>query len=186
MNSELLYLVETIERIVSFAWEHGSSVIALFAAWATWLAAKQAARSADIARSSMLASAQAAHETLEETRNFNRRSSFENRYAMLLDQHNIYHQQVCDYIEREQNNGKSGGVNSFFDSARSTGKLEESLAFLTGHTVISRYMRTLYHLLKFVSDEFYTSDDALRKMKGYVSPLRSAIRNGNPPEKPVC
>lgn len=163
----------------------------IIAAWATWQAAREAAKSAEIARKSMESSDLSAKATLKETQDFNRRSSFENRYALLLTQHDHYHRQVCDYIDmgRSENIDEGKGVINekdrkaiieFFDTNLLAESLEPCLAFLTGHEIISRYMRTLYHLLKFVHSEFYykeTEPECLQKMKNYTSPLRSTIRN---------
>lgn len=168
-----------------------SAAGAIIAAWATWQAAKEAAESAYIAKKSMEASDLSAKNTLQETQNFNRRSSFENRYALLLAQHDNYHRQVCDYIDAgrtKYSNGEKSildnkekkAISDFFEVNLLGSSLKPCMSFLTGHEIISRYMRTLYHLLKFVYSEFYYNEnetESLRIMKNYTSPLRSTIRN---------
>ncbi|HHR1160264.1 putative phage abortive infection protein [Raoultella ornithinolytica] len=168
-----------------------SAAGAIIAAWATWQAAKEAAESAYIAKKSMEASDLSAKNTLQETQNFNRRSSFENRYALLLAQHDNYHRQVCDYIDAGRTKYSNGdksildnkekkAICDFFEVNLLGSSLKPCMSFLTGHEIISRYMRTLYHLLKFVYSEFYYNEnetESLRIMKNYTSPLRSTIRN---------
>lgn len=192
----LLYILEP--TTLTDIWTFISPIIGIasaagtiIAAWATWQAAKKAAESAYIARKSMEASDLSAKNTLQETQNFNRRSSFENRYALLLAQHDNYHRQVCDYIDAGRakdsskeisilNNKEKKAIIDFFEVNLLGSSLNPCMSFLTGHEIISRYMRTLYHLLKFVHSEFYYKKDefeSLRLMKNYTSPLRSTIRN---------
>ncbi|MBA0198440.1 hypothetical protein H0249_18180 [Pectobacterium brasiliense] len=166
------FIFQEWEQLVAVS----SALGTIVAAVATWRAAKEASKSAKIAQQSMEISAQHAELALKETQNFNRRSGFENRYALLLQQHNHYHLQVCEHLDSNKNKDKHG-VNDFFNNALVANGLPASLSFLTGHEIISRYMRTLYHLLKFVNDEFYVEKDALQLMKNYTSPLRSTVRN---------
>ncbi|MBL5964876.1 hypothetical protein I7V30_06275 [Lelliottia amnigena] len=163
-----------------------SALGAVVAAIATWLAANRAADGAEIARQSMVASELAAKATLQETQLFNLRTGFENRYALLLAQHDQYHRQLCEYIDCEQKlhdklpkKPSSYPVVRFFDDVSDSHDLKSTLAFLTGHEIISRYMRTLYHLLKFVHDDFYLnqSNCIVEEKKKYTSPVRSVIRN---------
>lgn len=175
-------IINLMKYVMTFIWEHGSALIALFAAWATWRAAVQAAKSAKIAREAMQKSEVYAAENLAETREFNRRSSFENRFALLLAQHDQYHRQVCNYIDENKHFHRPDEVNSvthFFEVDFYATSLKPSLAFLTGHEIISRYMRTLYHLLKYVDENLYESVniDQLKQKKYYTSPVRSTIRN---------
>lgn len=176
------YLNENWDKAVALA----SAVGTVVAAIATWLAARRAADGAEIAKKSMEASELAAKKTLSETQLFNRRTSFENRYALLLAQHDQYHKQLCDYIDREYKlyNKLPGDINKlyvieFFKNTSTAKDLKAALAFLTGHEIISRYMRTLYHLLRFVYGDFYLTPECnyLNEMKKYTSPVRSVIRN---------
>lgn len=158
----------------------------VIAAVATWLAAKRAAEGAEIAKKSMEASELAAYKTLQETQLFNRRTSFENRYSILLAQHDQYHKQLCDYIDKEQENFESKKnetkpVIIFFQKVNEADNLKDVFAFLTGHQIISRYMRTLYHLLKYIRYDFHLehsqNTNFMNEMKKYTSPVRSMIRN---------
>ncbi|MGO4018679.1 putative phage abortive infection protein [Klebsiella michiganensis] len=176
MDDLIISIFYYIVAILNFIWDHGSALIAGFAAWATWRAAKEASRSADIARQSMEKSTHLANKTLTETQNFNNKNSFENHYTLLLEQHNLYHQQLCNHIDRKGSRDEPNDMTALFENAITPGYLDNTLDVLTGHQIVSRYMRTLYHLLKFVDEAFYIKDD-LRQMKNYTSPLRSAIRN---------
>lgn len=174
-----------------------SALGTVWAAVATWLAARKAAESAQIARQSMEYSMELGKKTLEETQTSNRHAAFENRYAMLLAQHDNYHNQLCSYLDTgklsksEYDNIKAINSYSHSDKQRSQVDiyeffhisihelgLENCLAFLTGHEIISRYMRTLYHLLKFVHTEcVYNGAVDYNFQKNYTSPVRSTIRN---------
>ncbi|MFP3393567.1 putative phage abortive infection protein, partial [Brevibacillus sp. SIMBA_076] len=69
-------------------------------------------------------------------------------------------------------------INAFFDESIYDEKLEGCFSFLTGHQIISRYMRVLYHLLKFVRENGdFNGSDPITFQKNYTSPLRSTIRN---------
>lgn len=162
-----------------------TAVAATIGAFATWNAARQARESAKIARESMESASEMARKNLDETTRYNRRSAFENRYGLLLGQHNLYHNQLCEYIDKQKSEASQKSntpIVHFFEHDYTSGSMGPSLSFLTGHQIISRYMRTLYHLLKFIKNEFYIDgddgDDGIsRQMKNYVSPVRSTIRN---------
>ncbi|BBS21752.1 hypothetical protein WP5W18E06_22890 [Klebsiella quasipneumoniae] len=192
----LLYNFEP--TFLSDAWTLITSIIGIasaagtiVAAFATLQAAKEAAKSAKIAKKSMKASVRSSNKILQETQNSNRRSNFESRYALLLAQHDNYHRQVCDYIDawRKENakevklilnDEDKKAIHDFFNISLLADSLKPCMAFLTGHEIISRYMRILYHLLKFVHSEFYynnTEPESIQIMKNYTSPLRSTIRN---------
>ncbi|MFL3528879.1 putative phage abortive infection protein [Citrobacter amalonaticus] len=168
-----LYLNDHWDKTVAFA----SAIGTVIAAIATWLAARRAADGAEIAKRSMEEAGKAAKVTLQETQLYNRRTSFENRYALLLAQHDQYHKQLCDYIDSEKE--MSGSGMKFFDDAKKANDCNAVLSFLTGHEIISRYMRTLYHLLKFVKEDFYldSGEDCIAIQRKYTSPVRSIIRN---------
>lgn len=179
--------------IVAFAGAAGT----VCAAIATWRAAKKAAESAQIARESMEHTVELGKKTLKETQTTNRHTAFENRYAMLLAQHDNYHNQLCAYLntgkisksEYEQIKLIKGRmptdkeksqqeIYDFFHTSIHQPELDHCLAFLTGHEIISRYMRTLYHLLKFVHREcVFRGANNFEFQKNYTSPVRSTIRN---------
>lgn len=174
-----------------------SAMGTVWAAIATWLAARKAAESAQIARQSMEYSVDLGKKTLAETQTSNRHTAFENRYAMLLAQHDNYHNQLCSYLDtgkmsrpkyeeikkltsskrtdRQQN---KIDIYEFFHASIHEPGIKNCLAFLTGHEIISRYMRTLYHLLKFVHTEDVSKGTIKNEFqKNYTSPVRSTIRN---------
>lgn len=167
-------------EIISFI----TAAAATIGALATWKAAEQARESAKIAKKSMESASEMARKNLDETTRYNRRSAFENRYGLLLAQHNLYHNQLCEYIDKQTLNLstlQNTAIGRFFEDHYTSGSMGHSLSFLTGHQIISRYMRTLYHLLKFIKNEFYIDkvdeNKIKREMKNYVSPVRSTIRN---------
>lgn len=192
----VIVLFYVVYNLLVMMYEHSSGIIAfasaagtVWAAMATWRAAEKAAESAKIARESMDATVILGKQTLEETQKANKRTAFENRYAMLLSQHDQYHHQLCNYLDTGQLRNrkdessekiKSGqnDINIFFTESINASTFDSCFSFLTGHEIISRYMRTLYHLLKFVSQE-YVFDDIKdgRSKKNYTSPVRSTIRN---------
>lgn len=171
--------------LLSFA----TAVATVGAAVATWRAAQKAAESAQIARESMDATMTLGRQTLEETRLTNKRTAFETRYAMLLAQHDQYHRQLCDYLDtgkispeeyRDSKVTPAGqkDIYRFFKESVNVPSPDDCFSFLTGHEIISRYMRTLYHLLKFVDkDCTFIEDDRLAFQRKYTSPVRSTIRN---------
>lgn len=166
-----------------------TAVATVGAAVATWLAARKAAESAQIARESMDATMALGRQTLEETRLTNKRTAFETRYAMLLAQHDQYHRQLCDYLDTgkispeeykdsEVITAGQKDIYRFFKESVNAPSLDDCFSFLTGHEIISRYMRTLYHLLKFVDkDCTFIEEDRLSFKRKYTSPVRSTIRN---------
>lgn len=204
-KSSLKYILYTIFAIVLiwcvyglfvFIYANGAGIIAfasaagtVWAAMATWRAAEKAAESAQIARDSMDATVILGRQTLEEAQRANKLTAFENRYAVLLAQHAQYHSQLCDYLDTAQLNNRkydnnekieSGleEIHNFFNKSINAPTLDSCFSFLTGHEIISRYMRTLYHLLKFVSQEcVFNNIKDVRNQKNYISPVRSTIRN---------
>ncbi|MEJ1268649.1 putative phage abortive infection protein [Pantoea ananatis] len=175
--------IENWSSLVSLA----SAVGTVWAAIAARQSAKKAAESAEIARESMETTQELGQKTLKETQAANQRAAFESRYAMLLAHHDHYHQQLCDYLDTElkvdikQNEHavcNKSEVRIFFDESIYAEKLDACFSFLTGHQIISRYMRVLYHLLKFVGESKNNNGiDGVSFQKNYTSPLRSTIRN---------
>ncbi len=196
----MLYgFVELLRAVINLAVlvvDKSSSLIAFIvavatvgAAVATWRAAKKAAESAQIARESMNATMVLGKQTLAESQTTNKRTAFESRYAMLLAQHDHYHQQLCIYLDSgwssknkkgsaDSNHNDDNPVAGFFDKSIYAEKLDDCFSFLTGHQIISRYMRVLYHLLKFVRENGdFNGPDNITFQKNYTSPVRSTIRN---------
>lgn len=175
--------IENWSSLVSLA----SAVGTVWAAIAARQSAKKAAESAEIARESMETTQELGQKTLKETQAANQRAAFESRYAMLLAHHDHYHQQLCDYLDTElkvENKRNEhpvrnkNEIRTFFEESIYAEKLDDCFSFLTGHQIISRYMRVLYHLLKFVGEtKNYNGSDGVSFQKNYTSPLRSTIRN---------
>lgn len=106
------------------------------------------------------------------------RQGFEQRYALLLTQHNVLHDALCEYLDETplvvNRNGYEldlKGCNDRYDA------LEYYFYYLTGHPVISPYMRVLFHLLKHINSDPYITDKTDAEKRRYSSPLRSYIRN---------
>lgn len=166
-----------------------SAIGTVIAAVATWQAAREAAKSAEIARQSMDATKELGQQTLKETQMANQRTAFESRYTMLLAHHDHYHQQLCDCLDthwQRNNELETFGVDKsqideigiFFDKSIYAENPNDCFSFLTGHQIISRYMRVLYHLLKFVYENAsFNQNEKIRFQKNYTSPVRSTIRN---------
>lgn len=175
-----IFVIWGVCKFFEVVFDNWSSVAALITtlattggAIATWMAAKRAAESAQIARESMEATMHLGSQTLEETQTTNRRTAFESRYTMLLTQHDNYHRQLCDYLDENNDD-----VEAFFSEKIYDTTLDTCFSFLTGHQIISRYMRVLYHLLKYVRENCdFSGKDNVSFQKNYTSPLRSTIRN---------
>ena len=154
------------------------TLLTIIATLATAWAAYAASRSASVSVKALNITEQTANDTLEltktslkESQGANTRSAFEARYTLLLAQHNEYHEKVCSVLDMDVQ-AKEVMENRFeWDS------LHTSLTFLTGHTVISPYMRILYHLLKHIDEDFYEENAKIDEKKKYSSLVRSVIRN---------
>lgn len=141
--------------------------IALFALIIAWDSAVSSKNSGDIAQKTF--------EENQRSANFN---NFEQRYNSLLALHNDLHKSVGIFLDApDKVDGKDGipvsGGKTYFQNIRKMKTLEEAHNTLMGHSVISPYMRVLYHLLKHIFT-YSTSPDIYKK---YTSPLRSLIRN---------
>lgn len=141
--------------------------IALIALIIAWNSAVSSKSSSDIAQ-----------KTFEENQRSASFNNFEQRYNSLLALHNDLHKSVGIFLDSpDKMDGKGGitasGGKSYFQNIRKMKTLEEAHNTLMGHSVISPYMRVLYHLLKHIFT-FSTNPDIYKK---YTSPLRSLIRN---------
>lgn len=181
----ILFSVDGTEQRIALA----SAIGTIVAAYAAWQAAREAAKSAEIARESMNATKALGLETLKETQMANQRTAFESRYTMLLAHHDHYHQQLCDYLDTywqnnnelektDVNESQIDEIEKFFDKSMYADHPNECFSFLTGHQIISRYMRVLYHLLKFVYENgTFQESEKIHFQKNFTSPVRSTIRN---------
>lgn len=106
------------------------------------------------------------------------RQGFEQRYTLLLTQHNALHDALCEYLNNTQmvvnRNGYELELSGAIDRYDA---LEHYFYYLTGHPVISPYMRVLFHLLKHINSDPYIMDKTDAEKRRYSSPLRSYIRN---------
>jgi len=196
ITGKQIFIYVIIFLVISFSVKSTEQRIALVsaigtivAAYAAWQAAREAAKSAEIARESMNATKELGLETLKETQMANQRTAFESRYTMLLAHHDHYHQQLCDYLDTywhknkvseitEEEKLRIGEIENFFSKSIYAESPNDCFSFLTGHQIISRYMRVLYHLLKFVYENgAFKESEKIRFQKNYTSPVRSTIRN---------
>lgn len=140
--------------------------------FATAWAAHEARKSAKAA----LNAVKTADETLTEAKKNYQRDIFEKRYSLLLEQHNNQLQNVYSYLSSGSEDSKT-----LTQKISNNQFVSHAVSYLNGHSIISPYMRTLYHLLKHIDQNFYIDDlgddELIKKKKEYSSPLRSIIRN---------
>lgn len=142
--------------------------------WATVAAAGFGGLSALVAAQALLKTSKAA----TESQNTNARQGFEQRYTLLLTQHNTLHDAVCKHLESDRNYQNTHGVSiPLRELNNQVDGLTGYFNFLTGHPIISPYMRILYHLLKHIDQDPYIKDKSAEEKRMYSSPLRSYIRN---------
>ncbi|MFQ6287441.1 putative phage abortive infection protein [Yersinia enterocolitica] len=108
------------------------------------------------------------------------RDEFVRHFSMLLEQHNAQLEIVKRFLDDEFNAEKTkenkDKIGLLPTLSRPVGHLE-AFNMLRGHSVISPYMRILYHLLKYVANDFYIKDATIEQKKKYTSVVRSLIRN---------
>lgn len=106
------------------------------------------------------------------------RQGFEQRYTLLLTQHNALHDALCEYLNKTKMVVNRNGYElELSESIDRYDALEHYFYYLTGHPVISPYMRVLFHLLKHINSDPYIMDKTDAEKRRYSSPLRSYIRN---------
>ncbi|PPE62503.1 hypothetical protein F157LOC_01352 [Pectobacterium brasiliense] len=169
-------LPATFSAILSFI----TVIATAWAAYAAGRSAKISVKALEMTKDTADKSIKIAEESLNATHMANKRAAFEQHYSLLLAQHNIYHEKVCNYLDdkEEINSAKEKSeIFNIFHCRFQSGSLEKSIQFLTGHPVLSPYMRILYHILKHISDNFYDTNASDKQRRQYSSPLRSVIRN---------
>ncbi|EOD4128617.1 TPA: putative phage abortive infection protein [Yersinia enterocolitica] len=133
---------------------------------ATWVSADSSRKSSFIAQ-----------KAFEDNLRSSKSNNFEQHYNSLFALHNDLHNSVCDFLDtadkKDHDEKNIIGGKSYFNSIRKMDTLEDAHNTLMGHSVISPYMRVLYHLLKHIFS--YTDDPDV--FKKYTSPLRSMVRN---------
>lgn len=146
--------------------------------YSTAAAALIAAVSAGIAVWAMKKNGESSRSLFAETQRTNARQGFEQRYTLLLTQHNALHIALCEHLNTEPTISNTHGVaNPLSSYNNGLSGLGRYFDFLTGHPVISPYMRVLFHLLKHINDDPYMLDKTDAEKRLYSSPLRSYIRN---------
>lgn len=146
--------------------------------YSTAIAALFAAVSAGIAVWAMKKNGESSRSLLAETQRTNARQGFEQRYTLLLAQHNALHDSLCEHLNTEPTIRNTHDVaNPLSAYNNELSGLERYFYFLTGHPVISPYMRVLFHILKHINDDPYMLDKTDAEKRLYSSPLRSYIRN---------
>lgn len=112
--------------------------------YSTAVAAIFAAVSAVIAVRAMRKNVESSGSLLAETQRTNARQGFEQRYTLLLTQHNVLHDALCKHLNTEPKISNDYGTEHPLSTWNSDQRgLERYFYFLTGHPVISPYMRVL-------------------------------------------
>ncbi|NIG44305.1 hypothetical protein F3J31_10790 [Enterobacter sp. Acro-832] len=153
----LFYTTHTNETVGIFT--SGGAILTALVLFYTAKAANAAKNSTKVAQS-----------TLAQATKNSQKDDFIKQFTLLLDQHNSYHIQLKDYLDT-----KKGKIllQQIIDGTN------HLLAFnrLKGHSIISPYMRVLYHLLRHIDKDFYSKGENLKEKKKYSSLVRSLIRN---------
>lgn len=114
----------------------------------------------------------------KESQEMNARQGFEQRYTLLLTQHNALHDALCEHLKVEPTIKNANGVEiELLKYNHDVIGMEKYFYYLTGHPIISPYMRVLYHLLKHINSDPYIANKSDAEKKRYSSPLRSYIKN---------
>ncbi|MEN4545901.1 putative phage abortive infection protein [Pantoea agglomerans] len=107
--------------------------------------------------------------TLLHTQRTSRRDEFISRYNLLLEQHKEQLNLVKSYLDTEKGKELLDGLIEGTDH-------QTAFKTLQGHSIVSPYMRVLYHLLSHISAHYI--DNATKEdKKKYSSIVRSLIRN---------
>lgn len=137
--------------------------LAFFAAIWTALEASKSAKAGFLA-------VKAAEKSLDESRKNFRKEAFNQRFSLLLEQHNSYLNKVNEY-------SRSADGWAFLNKVFKQEVHFDAFYMLKGHFALSPYMRVLYHLLKFIEEDYFGDQDDVIGMKKYSSLVRSLISN---------
>ncbi|MGX9257993.1 putative phage abortive infection protein [Pantoea ananatis] len=107
--------------------------------------------------------------TLIHTQKTSRRDEFISRYTLLLEQHKEQLSVVKSYLDGDS------GKKQLEELTLETDHLK-AFKTLQGHSVLSPYMRVLYHLLRHIN-AYYVDNASTEEKKLYSSTVRSLIRN---------
>ncbi|MEY0833838.1 putative phage abortive infection protein [Providencia alcalifaciens] len=110
-------------------------------------------------------------ETLRMTKSNNEKNNFDNRFNLLLEQHNEQLNNVIDFIDKNITNSEiSSKLTDSYDYSKPND-------YLFSHPIFSPYMRILYHILKSIYIDYRLIDKKIESEKKYSSLVRSLIRN---------
>lgn len=169
----MLFLLVVFLVLLGVLWHWFQSNITLISGLATALAFFATAWAAHEGRKSARAAFRAvktSEDALEETRKNYLRDAFNQRFSLLLEQHNTYLEKVNNYVLTES------GWLFIKEKFYSTNHFEAFNA-MSGHVILSPYMRILYHTLRFVDQDYFGEKNDIKGKKKYTSLIRSLISN---------
>ncbi|MBC3214771.1 putative phage abortive infection protein [Serratia fonticola] len=169
----VIFIVGLLLEVLWAFWEWINEHIAIIGTIATTFAFFAMLWSAFETRKSANAAFRAvktADASLEEARKNFRKEAFNQRFSLLLEQHNVYLEKINKFVGSDQG---WAFVEEIFKAKTHPAAFER----LRGHFICSPYMRVLYHLLKFINDDYYGSKDDIKGRKKYSSLVRSLISN---------
>ncbi|WKA64180.1 putative phage abortive infection protein [Pectobacterium aroidearum] len=169
----MLFILVVILILSGVFWSWFQTNLSLISGLATALAFLATAWAAYEGRKSARAAFRAvktSEDALEETRKNYLRDAFNQRFSLLLEQHNTYLEKVNNYVRTEP------GWN-FITKTFNSNQHFEAFDAMSGHVVLSPYMRILYHTLKFIDQDYFGSKDDIVGRRKYTSLIRSLISN---------
>ncbi|HBY0383520.1 TPA: hypothetical protein MIO20_16965 [Klebsiella variicola] len=169
----MLFLLVVFLVLLGVLWHWFQNNITLISGLATALAFFATAWAAHEGRKSARAAFRAvktSEDALEETRKNYLRDAFNQRFSLLLEQHNTYLEKVNNYVLTES------GWLFIKEKFYSTNHFEAFNA-MSGHVILSPYMRILYHTLRFVDQDYFGEKNDIKGKKKYTSLIRSLISN---------
>ncbi|EAB5063087.1 hypothetical protein CVQ47_003043 [Salmonella enterica subsp. enterica serovar Javiana] len=166
-----------------FIWEHywlnPDPVVGLFTAFGAIVTALAVTYSVKAVKEAQN-NTRVAREALNKATLNAKRDEFVRHFTMLLEQHNVQLAIVKRFLDDEYNAEiakKDEEKKGLLPTLSRPVSHIDAFNLLRGHSVISPYMRILYHLLKYVAEDFYTENATLKQKKKYTSVVRSLIRN---------
>ncbi len=168
-----IIIAALLGAVVIFFWDWIYINIVIIGSLTTAFAFLATAWTAYESRKSAKASFRAvkiAENSLAESRDNFKKDSFNQRFSLLLQQHNIHLEKVNEFSKT--NNGYD-----FFNKIFNNENHMDAFCSLRGHFIFSPYMRVLYHLLKFINEDFYGEHHDIIGRKKYSSVVRSLIGN---------
>jgi len=179
----IIAIITTIDLIYNLSfWENIWSNIERIGALATALAFGATAWAAYEARRSANLSFEAQQKTSENNTKIeldSKRNVFEQRFSLMLEQHNIQLGNVKAWLDDKTISDTSAEAILEDGDDKS---IHSVILKIRGHEILSPYMRILYHLLKHVNNnyprnEIANKDEIIIEQKQYTSIIRSFIPN---------